>query len=505
MKKRWLMYGAVVVVFVTVLAVTVVLSMKRSHMVKVGSKNFTESVILGEILASLARSTGAEVDHRRQMGGTPVLWTALREGSIDVYPEYTGTLSQQLLHDVGKDETSLREALAKQGVLMSRPLGFNDTYAIGMKEKRAKELGITRISDLSKHDGLKFGFSHEFTERKDGWKGLRDKYGLRPGEVFGLEHESAYRGIESGKIDATDLNSTDANIRAYNIRVLEDSDHYFPDYQAVLVYRADLADRRPEVVDTLLKLQGKIDVETMMDLNSRVTLKREPETRVAADFVGSKLHVNVSVQEETAWGLFWRNTWEHLQLVAMSLLAAIIVALPLGILASKRPAVGQVILGVVGIIQTIPSMAVLVFMIPLLGIGTWPAVVALFFYSLLPIVRNTYTGLNDIPPSMRESALVLGLPAFARLWLVELPMASRSILAGIKTAAVINVGTATIGALIGAGGYGQPILRGISLNDVGLILQGAIPAAGLALLVQGLFELAERTLVSRGLRLKMAG
>ncbi|MGD2113086.1 MAG: ABC transporter permease, partial [Gammaproteobacteria bacterium] len=146
-------------------------------------------------------------------------------------------------------------------------------------------------------------------------------------------------------------------------------------------------------------------------------------------------------------------------------------------------------------------LALFVFMIPLLGIGGPPAIVALFLYSLLPIIRNTYAGLRDIPPAIIESAEALGLPARARLRLVELPLATRAILAGIKTAAVINVGTATLGALIGAGGYGQPILTGIRLDDTALILQGAIPAAVLALLVQGLFELVERRLLPRGLRL----
>jgi osmoprotectant transport system permease protein len=188
--------------------------------------------------------------------------------------------------------------------------------------------------------------------------------------------------------------------------------------------------------------------------------------------------------------------------VGLSLGAAILISLPLGIAAARLPRFGQVILGAVGIIQTIPSLALLVFMIPLLGIGAPPAILALFLYSLLPIVRNTHAGLTTIPLPIRESAEALGLSGGARLGRVELPMASTSILAGIKTSAVINVGTATLGALIGAGGYGQPILTGIRLDDVGLILEGAIPAAALALLAQGGFELAERYLVPRGLRLK---
>jgi osmoprotectant transport system permease protein len=135
-------------------------------------------------------------------------------------------------------------------------------------------------------------------------------------------------------------------------------------------------------------------------------------------------------------------------------------------------------------------------------LGYPQAVVALFLYSLLPIVRNTYTGLRGISPQLQESAVALGLPPLVRLCRIELPLASRTILAGVKTAAVINVGFATLGGFIGAGGYGEPIFTGIRLNDYGVILEGAVPAAVLALLVQGLFELVDRMVVPKGLRLK---
>jgi len=191
---------------------------------------------------------------------------------------------------------------------------------------------------------------------------------------------------------------------------------------------------------------------------------------------------------------------EHLLLVGVSLLVAILVGVPLGILAARRRRVGQAVLAAVGVIQTLPTLALLVFMIPLFGIGAFPAVVALFLYSLLPIVRNTHAGMSGISSTLRESAEALGLPRGAMLRLIELPLASPLILAGIKSAAVINVGTATLGALIGAGGLGQPIFTGVRLDDVSLILQGAIPASLLALAMQGLFELAERLVVPRGLR-----
>jgi len=322
-----------------------------------------------------------------------------------------------------------------------------------------------------------------------------------------MDHNLAYRGLEKRAIQVMDLYSTDAEIAYYSLRPLEDDRGYFPVYKAVVLYRADLEQDAPQVVAAFRKLEGTIDSETMVELNARAKLDRVAETVVAATFLHENLDPSIPIPS-AGRGEFYRralvrlvrNTYQHLFLVAVSLAAAILVAVPLGIAAYKKPAFGQAILGTVGVIQTLPSLALLVFMIPLLGLGAWPAIVALFLYSLLPIVRNTYTGLHDIPPNIHESALALGLPAGARLWLVELPLASRSILAGIKTAGVINVGTATIGALIGAGGYGQPILTGIRLDDVPLILQGAVPAALLAIAVQGLFGLVERRMVPKGLR-----
>jgi osmoprotectant transport system permease protein len=477
--------------------------------VQVGSKKFTESVILGEMATQLARSTGAEpVVHRRQLGGTQVLWKALLRGAIDVYPEYTGTIGEEILagQDV-RDEEAMRGALAEHGIRMSQPLGFNDTYAIGMKAKRAADLGIRKISDLCAHPDLKFGFSDEFMKRKEGWPSLRTDYHLPQRYVRSLDHDLAYNSLESGTTDATDVYSTDAEIRYHGLRVLEDDLHHFPAYHAVWLYRADLEQREPDVVRALLALEGRISEAAMIDMNSQAknVEHKISESQVAADFLAPTMDIHVPVLEEGVAASILRHTVEHLYLVAISLAAAIVIAVPLGIVAARRPGVGQVILSVVGIIQTIPSLALLVMLIPLLGIAEKPAIVALFLYSLLPIVRNTYAGLHDIPLSIRETAAALGLPPAARLRLVELPLAARAILAGIKTSAVINVGTATLGAIIGAGGYGEPILTGIRLDDVGLILQGAIPAALLALLVQGLFELAERRLVPKGLRLKPAG
>jgi len=469
---------------------------------RVGSKAFTESVILGELVTQIASAQGLRATYRRQLGGTKILWAALLGREIDVYPEYTGTIAEEIFSGAGlRGDEAIRKALAERGVQMSGSLGFNDTYAIGMPEQLAERLGIQKISDLAKHPELKLGFSNEFISRRDGWPLLRDRYRLPQREVRGIDHDLAYRALESGAIQATDLYSTDAEILYYHLRVLEDDQHVFPEYNAVLLYRTDLELKAPEATSAFLELVGRISAPEMMAMNARAKLERVPESRVAADFLAAKLGLHTVVSEETVASRILQNLRQHLFLVTISLLAAIAVALPLGVVCTRFPGVGQLILSVVGIIQTIPSLALLVFMIPFLGIGSKPSIVALFLYSLLPIVRNTASGLQNIPIEVRESAQALGLPGAERLRRIELPMASPAILAGIKTSAVINVGTATLGALIGAGGFGQPILTGIRLNDVGLILQGAIPAAVLALLVQGLFEVAERVLVPKGLRL----
>ncbi len=471
--------------------------------VRVGSKKFTESVVLGEIGVLLLRDAGLRAVHRAELGGTRVLWNALRRGELDVYPEYTGTLIQEILRGEPVEEGAegLRRVLGAHGVVASKALGFNNTYALGMREERAARLGVRRISDLLRHPDLRLGFTNEFMDRADGWPGLRARYGLPQRDVRGLDHDLAYRGLESGTLDATDLYATDAEIRYYDLRVLEDDRDFFPRYDAVWLWRADLAQEAPDAVVALARVEGRLDPATMISLNARAKLERVPEARVAADWLAGSLGVQAEVRREGAATRLARLTGEHLFLVGVSLGAAVVLAVPLGILAARRPRLGQVVLGATGVVQTIPSLALLVFMIPLLGIGSAPAIAALFLYSLLPIVRNTHAGLHDIPGPLRESAEALGLPAAARLRRVELPLASRAILAGIKTSAVINVGTATLGALIGAGGYGQPILTGIRLDDVGLILQGAVPAALLALAVQGGFELLERLVVPRGLRL----
>lgn len=473
----------------------------RGDGVVIGSKKFTEAVLIGEIAAQVLDSRGVEVEHRRELGGTRIVWNALLAGEIDAYADYSGTLRAEIVTGPeAKTDDGLAKALAARGVVIAADLGFSDSYAIGMRREVADRLGIRTLSDLAAHPEVVLGLSHEFLDRGDGWGPLKATYGLA-NPVRGLDHDVAYRALESGAIGATDLYTTDAEIRYYDLRVLEDDRGHFPPYQALLLARADLAGRAPEAVAALAALAGKISTDQMIAMNAEAKLDKVPERRVAEAFVHDRFGVAAVGHDPSRVERILARTKEHLFLVALSLLAAVVLAIPLGVVAAKQAHVGHLILAAVGALQTVPSLALLVLLIPLFGIGTLPALVAMFLYSLLPIVRNTAAGIQDLSPSLRESAEALGLSSWARLLRIELPLASRSILAGIKTSAVLNVGTATLGALIGAGGYGQPILSGIRLDDVGQILEGALPAAALALIVQWAFEIIERAVVPRGLRL----
>jgi osmoprotectant transport system permease protein len=464
---------------------------------KVGSKRFTESYILGELIAQTARGAGAQVEVRPGMGGTAVLYEALRTGAIDLYPEYTGTIAREILEGEARASlAALNARLAPLGLAASVPLGFNNTYAIGVRAELARQRSLRRISDLAGERGLRLGFGHEFLGRRDGWPGLAGAYGLaqRP---RGLDHGLAYEALAAGQVDVIDLYSTDAKIARYAIAVLEDDRRFFPAYDAVLLHRADVPRRFPRAWRALDALEGTIDEARMRRMNAAAELEGRSFAEAARLHGVARAAPPRAAERTLVVALFgpdfWRLTREHLVLVFASLVASVAAAVPLGVAAAKHPRLAQPILGAVGVIQTIPSLALFAFLIALTGaIGTWPALVALFLYALLPIVRNTHAGLLGVGAGMHDAALALGLSAPQTLWRVELPLARPTILAGVKTSAVINVGTATIAAFIGAGGYGERIAAGLALNDNVMLLAGAIPAAALALLVQGAFELAER-------------
>jgi osmoprotectant transport system permease protein len=479
---------------------------------RIGSKRFTESYVLGEIVRQTLLAQGIAAEHRQGLGNTGILEQALATGAIDLYPEYTGTIVRELLKregNPGLDE--LNRWLAPRGLKAAVPLGFNDTYALAMLESRAEALHITKISDLLGPGAakLRLGLSHEFLQRADGWPALKAAYGLTLEPGPGLDHGLAYDAIADGRIDLVDVYSTDAKIGRYRLRVLIDDRAFFPRYEAVLLMRAAV-DPTP-----LRRLEGRIDAPTMIALNAKVELDGMSFADAARTFVdgsaapagsasspASGFAANASAAKPSARPTFLQRLFapdfgrlllQHLLLVFGSLALAIGVGVPLGIAAWRWPRSAGPVLGASAVLQTIPSLALLAFLIAIVGgIGLVPAVLALFLYALLPIVRNTHAGLTGVSAGLAQAALSLGLTPAQTLRQVQLPLAGPTLMAGIKTAAVINVGTATMAAFIGAGGFGERIVSGLAVNDSATMLAGALPAAVLALAVQWVFDRVEK-------------
>jgi osmoprotectant transport system permease protein len=479
----------------------------------VGSKRFTESYILGEIVTQTLNASGRSAVHRSGLGNTGILEQALATGSVDLYPEYTGTVVRELLKREGNPSLEeLNRWLEPRGLKAAVPFGFNDTYALAMTTAKARELGIAKISDLFRPEakGLKLGLSHEFLERGDGWPALVKAYGGAAGTPIGLDHGLAYDAVTAGRVDVIDVYSTDAKLGRLGLTVLADDRAFFPKYDAVVLMRAAV-DPAP-----LARLAGSIDAATMVAMNAEVELDGKSFAETARKFLAGGFAASGAATSSSSPaagparagpGLvarifapdFGRLAVEHLLLVFGSLALAVLVGVPLGIAAWRWPASEGVLLGAVAVLQTVPSLALLAFLIALVGaIGVVPAVLALFLYALLPIVRNTHAGLRAVSGGMAQAALSLGMTARQALFSVQLPLAAPTLLAGVKTAAVINVGTATMAAFIGAGGFGERIVAGLAVNDSRVMLAGALPAAALALLVQGAFDLAER--MARGKR-----
>jgi osmoprotectant transport system permease protein len=466
---------------------------------RVGSKRFTESYILAELLAQTAAPHTASPPVVRQgLGNTAIVYEALRSGAIDLYAEYTGTIALEILKgSPAETREAMNAALAPLGLGVAIPLGFNDGYALAVRAADAERLGLRTLSDLARHPELKLGLSNEFIGRADGWKGLAARYGFTQTPT-GLDHGLAYEAVAAKQIDAMDIYTTDAKIEHLGLRVLEDDKKYFPRYDAVVLYKLDLPSRLPKAWAALQALEGRIDERAMIAMNARAELQSVPFDVIARDFLastGGKAQPQESKRGFAA-KLFgpdlWQLTRQHLMLVAISVGIAILIGVPLAILVFAHVRLRALVLGIASILQTVPSLALLAVLISLLGaIGALPALIALTLYSLLPIMRNTVTGLAEVPNGLRMAGTALGMTPPQSLRLVLLPLALPTLLAGVRTATAIAIGTATIAAFIGAGGFGERIVTGLALNDRELLLAGALPAAALALLSEGIFELVE--------------
>lgn len=461
--------------------------------VTVGSKRFTESYVLGEIVNLSLRDAGVQSMHRQGLGNTAIVLKALTTGQIDIYPEYTGTIVREILKrpEGSVSLSDLNAMLAPKGLKVAIPLGFNNSYALAMKADRADALGLKKISDIAKltpeqQAKLRIALSPEFKTRMDGWPALVKGYQLtiQPKKV--LEHGLAYDALARGDVDIVDAYTTDAAIARQNFVLLEDDRQAFPRYDAVLLMRSDF-DEKP-----LQNLINRLNEATMATLNGQAEAGTQFE-QVARTFLNSAPEqLNSSSRYSRFFKLlfgpdFFTALRDHVLLVAVSSTLALLVGIPLGVLAQRRPRFAVWILGAAGILQTIPSLALLTILIAVLDqIGAIPAVIALFLYGLLPIVNATHIGLMEVPANLKEAALALGCSNRQLLLSIELPSARSIIMTGLASATVIGVGTCTLAALVGAGGFGDRIVAGLAVNDHALMLAGAIPAAILALLAQAL-------------------
>lgn len=472
-----------------------------AELARVGSKSFTEGYVLGELLAeSLEQVPGARVERRFGIGATGILYAALRAGEIDLYPEYTGTIAEAILKQPAlKDPAAIEAALAPLGLTMSPALGFENNYALAVPAAYAAKHKLRSISDLRKVAAtIRTGFSHEFLSRADGLTPLSERYGLRFPSAGAMDHSLSYRGVESGAVELLDVYTTDAKIQTLALTVLEDDLHHFTRYQAVVLARTSFTKENPALWEKVRQLKGSLNETAMRALNAAVDERGLSFRAAVREYRGLPAEERRPVAE--AARRVAGRTREHLELVGIALLLSVAAGIPLGVVAARYRRVGRGILAVSGLVQTIPSLALLCFLIPLFGIGLGSALVALFLYGLLPVVTNTYLGLVAIDQGLLEMAQVLGLSPGQALLRIKLPLASRQILLGVRTSAIIGIGTATLAALIGAGGYGAIIVAGLAINDTPTILLGAVPAAILALVVNGLFDYAERWVVPRGLR-----
>ncbi|MEG0919912.1 MAG: glycine betaine ABC transporter substrate-binding protein [Comamonas sp.] len=479
----------------------------QADTLRVGSKRFTESYVLAQIVAQSAQAAGAKVQVRQGLGNTAIVYEALRSGQIDVYAEYTGTIAQEIVKDPSHSSLAdLNKALAPMGLAVGVPLGFNNGYALAMRRDKAEQLGIRSLSDLAQHSDLRYGLSNEFVGRADGWPGLAARYQLHS-KPQGLDHGLAYEAIAQQQIDVMDIYTTDAKIDALSLLVLQDDRNYFPHYDAVLLYRADLPNKQPAAWAALQPLQGRIGEAAMIQMNAQAELHSQPFEVIAREFLAQGPGASTAAvpQAKASFGQqlwqrlwaddLWRLTGQHLLLVLLSVGAATLIAVPLGVLLFPHTRLRALAVGAAGVMQTIPSLALLAVLIALLGvIGRLPALLALTAYSILPILSNTCAGLAEVSPGLRSAGAALGMTRPQRMRWVELPIAMPTVIAGIRTACAIAIGTATIAAFIGAGGLGERIVTGLALNDSALMLAGALPAAALALMSELLFELLDRYL-----------
>jgi osmoprotectant transport system permease protein len=493
-------------------------SVSFAETIVIGSKNFSEQFILGEILAqTIEAKTKLKVERKFNLGGTQMVVSALRSKSIDIYPEYTGTSLLTLLKEpisTNPEATynKVQALLGKRfGFVQGEPFGFQNVYAVAVRRSDPRMDSIQTNTDFAKltaQENLSMAIVHEFLDRPDGFQHFKEVYNLSmaQSQIIGMDPGLMYTAIHTGQVDSIMAYSTDGRIQAFNLKLLEDDQRAFPPYEAVPLTRVDVLKKHPELKKVFSNLSHLISDDEMIKMNYEVDYEGYLPRNVARNFLIQKGIIQGKLNhqrkpEHNFFKVLWNKReyvvkllMQHLMLTTTALALALIISLPLGIILTRARYLDGPVFAFINLLQTIPSLALLGFLIPVMGIGFKPAIMALLLYALLPLVRNTYIGIREVDPSLIEACRGMGLTDLQILKKVELPLALPTIMAGVRTSMVILVGTATLVALIGAGGLGDPIFRGISSVNTNTILLGAVPAAALAITLDQLLHFIESRL-----------
>ena len=488
----------------------------------ISSKAFTENIVLSEMLALLLEEKyNFKVVRKFNMGGTKLIFDSLINGYVDVYPEYTGTGYAMILKQSGEKDPKKtykiikKEFLKRFDLIWSLPLGFENNYALLVKEKDIRFKKINLISQLQNQaHSLRLAMDYEFAERKDGFESFSKnyKFSWSKNNLFAMNQGLMHSALNNKKVDMIMAYSTDARIKAFNLKTLKDDKKFFPAYEAAYLTRVDVLKHFPKLKKAFYDLEGHISEKEMIFLNYQVDQLKYEVPMVVKNFLIQKKLLTGKVQDLKKQNLmayyFSKKDYllkifiEHLILTFVSLFFALLVAIPIGIWATRNRQVEKIVFTLVNALQTIPSLALLGFLIPFLGIGFVPAVATLFVYSLLPLIRNTFEGIKNVDRNFVEASAGMGLSLWQILRFIQIPLALPMIMAGVRTSTVIVVGTATLAAFIGAGGLGDPIFRGIATLDSRLIFLGAVPACLLAIFLDKSLGFLETLVISKGLKLE---
>lgn len=494
----------------------------KQDKIRIGSRDFPESVLVAEILStSIEKFTDYKVDRKFHLGGVKVCLAAMQSNNLDIYPDYTGSLIHNVLGEHDRNQylvNYIKMALnEKYDFSITESLGFENSFVLAVRKSFAKKYNLETLSDLASllssnkelAQNIRVAFKHSFLKRPDGYKMLQDIYAFDFQKLMALEYNIAYQNLKENRIDVIDAFSTDSRLKDPELTALKDDRNALIPYSSVYVYRNKLKQNFPEIMKIQKLLDESLTNEKMLELNSRIEAG-EPYKQVAESFIAELEHEPgfLDLSDDASLS-FWQKRLkqdlpllakaflQHLRLAAVASLLASFIGIFIGIFISYRKKLAKLVLGFISVTQTIPSLALLALLIPFVGLGFYPAVIALFIYALLPVIQNTYTGITTIPYKYIELANAIALKESQILFRVKLPMALSFILAGVRTSIVICIGTATLATFVGAGGLGDLIKAGIDLNSNYMIALGAVPAALLALSVSITLTKFERRFYSR--------